>query len=139
MIPKSRTQLRSAASSLSVDRGGGGEGALILQPAPHTCAGPIRQRGQRERFGEPVVAPAPSVSYEDWGMAASLITMSDWPSVGISHMVIVVCVGYEEKEEGHFSLASPFLSLHENSLGLGPDWLERKEMFHDLARGRIGF
>lgn len=32
-------------------------------------------------------------------MAASLITMTDCPSVGISQMVIVGCVGYKEKEE----------------------------------------
>lgn len=67
-------------------------------------------------------------------MAASLITMTDCPSVGISQMVIVVLVGCEGKEEGHFSLAFPFLSLHENSHRLGSDWLEGKEMFHDLAR-----
>lgn len=67
-------------------------------------------------------------------MAASLITMTDCPSDGISQTVIVVCVGYEGKEEGHFSLAFPSLSLHENSQRLRSDWLGRKEMFHDLAR-----
>lgn len=40
-----------------------------------------------------------SLNYEGWGMAASLITMTDCPSVGISQMVIVGCVGYKEKEE----------------------------------------
>lgn len=65
-----------------------------------------------------------SLNYEGWGMAASLITMTDCPSVGISQTVIVVSVGYKGKEEGHFSLAFPFLSLHENSQRLGSDWLE---------------
>lgn len=67
-------------------------------------------------------------------MAASLITMTDYPSVGIPHMVIVVCVVCKGKEDGYFSLAFPFFSLHENSPRLGRDWLERQEMFHDLVR-----
>lgn len=73
-------------------------------------------------------------THEGSGMVASLITMTDCPSVGISQMVIVGCVGYKEKEEGHFSLGFPLLSLLENSQRLGSDWLERKEMSHDLAR-----
>lgn len=60
--------------------------------------------------------------------------MTDCPSVGVSQTVIVACVGYKGKEEAHFSLVFPFLSLHENSQRLRSDWLERKEMFHDLAR-----
>lgn len=40
-----------------------------------------------------------SLNYEGSGMAASLITMTDCPSVGISQMVIVACVGYKGKEE----------------------------------------
>lgn len=67
-------------------------------------------------------------------MAAGLITVTDCPSVGISQMVIVVCVGYKGKEEGYCSLAFPFLPLLANSQSLRSDWLERKGMFHDLAR-----
>ena len=76
------------------------------------------------------------LSYEGSGTAASLITMTDCSSVGISHMVIVVCacvrvrvcvcVEHSEEEEGHYSLAFPFLSLLENSQRLRSDWLERK-------------
>lgn len=107
-------------------------------------------RGEREwsalRFGwasrglwQPAAGLSPmssssSLNYEGSGMAASLITMTDCPSFGISQTVIVACVGYEGKEEAHFSLVFPFLSLHENSQKLKSDWLERREMFHDLAR-----
>lgn len=73
-----------------------------------------------------------SLNYEGWAKAASLITVSDCPSVGVSQMAIAACAWYKEKE-GHFSLVSQTLFLHENSKRTRSDWLERKEMFHDLA------
>lgn len=73
-----------------------------------------------------------SLNYEGWATAAGLITVSDCPSVGVSQMAIAACARYEEKE-GHFSLVSQTPFLHENSGRAQYDWLERKEMFHDLA------
>lgn len=72
-----------------------------------------------------------SLNYEGWATAASLITVSDCPSVGVSQMAISACARYEE--EGHFSLVSRTPFLHENNESARSDWLEKKETFHDLA------
>lgn len=72
-----------------------------------------------------------SLNYEGWATAASLITVSDCPSVGVSQMAIAACARYEE--EGHFSLVSRTPFLHENNESARSDWLEKKETFHDLA------
>lgn len=135
-------------------RQGGREGDqgefLILQsasPQPHITllVTPIRGECPTWRFGwtraglwQQAAGPlttlssSSSLNYEGWAKAASLITMSDCPSVGVSQMAIAACAWYKEKE-GHFSLVSRTPFLHENSERTWSDWLERKEMFHDLA------
>ena len=87
-----------------------------------------------------------SLSYEACRMAVSLITMTDWPSVGISQTVIVVCTGDERKGGGPSSPLAPAsrslpltpFFLHENSRILPCDWLGERKRCCMVWRGRSG-
>lgn len=67
-----------------------------------------------------------SLNYEGWGMAASLITMTDCLSTGVPQTVILVCARYKGKGKGHFSLALAALVCMRTATDLRPDWLAGK-------------
>lgn len=74
---------------------------------------------------------SPSLNYEGWGMAASLITMTDCLSTGVPQTVILVCARYKGKGKGHFSLALAALVCMRTAADSRRDWLGGKR---DVAR-----
>ena len=111
----------------------------------------IQEQGRGSWALPLAMSSSPSLNYEACRMAVSLITMTDWPSVGISQTVIVVCTGDERKRgRSLFSIGSglslplsrslslPFFFLHENSRILSCDWLREGKRCCMVWRGRSG-
>ena len=72
------------------------------------------------------VSSSSSLNYEGWAKAASLITVSDCPSVGVSQTAIAACAWYEEKK-------GPFLIGLPNSFSA---WEQRENMIRLVGEKR---